>query len=136
MATLLKTKKVHFGGKELVLRLDGKTIVQIENKLNKNLLSLFIDNGKMTFPKTGEMLLILHAANTTHGIKESDMYDLLDIYLSTGKSTTDLMTIIQELLDEAGFFGKKETEEENQDGGLVLLEDPETDLEEHSSLLE
>ena len=52
MATLLNTKKVRFGGKELVLRLDGKTIVQIENKLNKNLLSLFVDNGKMTFPYT------------------------------------------------------------------------------------
>lgn len=136
MATLLNTKKVRFGGKELVLRLDGKTIVQIENKLNKNLLSLFVDNGKMTFPKTGEMLLILHAANTIHGVKESDMYDLLDIYLGDGNSTTDLMTIIQELLEESGFFGRTEKEEENQDGGLVLLEEAATDLEEHSSLLE
>ncbi|ALV20763.1 DUF6096 family protein [Carnobacterium antarcticum] len=136
MATLLKTKKVYFGGKELVLRLDGKTIVQIENKLNKNLLSLFIDNGKMTFPKTGEMLLILHAANTGHGIKEADMYDLLDIYLGDGNSTTDLMTTIQELLEESGFFGKTEKENENLDGGLVTLEEPEADLEEHSSLLE
>lgn len=136
MATLLKTKKVHFGGKELVLRLDGKTIVQIENKLNKNLLGLFVDNGKMTFPKTGEMLLILHAANTIHGIKESDMFDLLDIYLENGNSTTDLMTIIQELLEESGFFGKKKTEKEKQDGGLVLLEDPEAEMEETSTLLD
>lgn len=136
MATLLKTKKIYFGGKELVLRLDGKTIVQIENKLNKNLLSLFIDNGKMTFPKTGEMLLILHAANTNHGIKESDMFDLLDIYLENGNSTTDLMTTIQELLEESGFFGKTEKENENLDGVLVTLEEPEADLEEHSSLLE
>lgn len=136
MATLLKTKKVYFGGKELMLRLDGKTIVQIENKLNKNLLSLFIDNGKMTFPKTGEMLLILHAANTNHGIKESDMFDLLDIYLENGNSTTDLMGVIQDLLDESGFFGKTEKDDENQDGGLVLLEEPEADLEEHSTLLD
>lgn len=136
MATLLKTKKIHFGGKELVLRLDGKTIVQIENKINKNLLSLFIDNGKMTFPKTGEMLLILHAANTTHGIKESDMFDLLDVYLETGHSTTELMEIIQNLLDESGFFGKKKMEEENQDGGLVLLEAEEVEVEEPNALLE
>ncbi|MER2110046.1 MAG: DUF6096 family protein [Desemzia incerta] len=136
MATLLKTKKVYFGGKELVLRLDGKTIVQIENKLNKNLLGLFVDNGKMTFPKTGEMLLILHAANTNHGIKESDMFDLLDIYLTDGHSTTDLMTTIQELLEESGFFGKKKTDEENQDGGLVLLEEPEAEMEETSTLLD
>lgn len=135
MATLLKTKKVYFGGKELVLRLDGKTIVQIENKLNKNLLGLFVDNGKMTFPKTGEMLLILQAANTTHGIKESDMFDLLDIYLEDGNSTTDLMTTIQELLEESGFFGKEKTEEENQDGGLVLLEEVE-EMEETSTLLD
>lgn len=135
MATLLKTKKVYFGGKELVLRLDGKTIVQIENKLNKNLLGLFVDNGKMTFPKTGEMLLILHAANTIHGIKESDMFDLLDIYLEDGNSTTDLMTTIQELLEESGFFGKEKTEEENQDGGLVLLEEVE-ETEETSTLLD
>ncbi|WP_035053111.1 DUF6096 family protein [Carnobacterium pleistocenium] len=135
MATLLKTKKVYFGGKELVLRLDGKTIVQIENKLNKNLIGLFVDNGKMTFPKTGEMLLILQAANTTHGIKESDMFDLLDIYLEDGNSTTDLMTTIQELLEESGFFGKEKTEEENQDGGLVLLEEVE-EMEETSTLLD
>ena len=135
MATLLKTKKVYFGGKELVLRLDGKTIVQIENKLNKNLLGLFVDNGKMTFPKTGEMLLILQVANTTHGIKESDMFDLLDIYLEDGNSTTDLMTTIQELLEESGFFGKEKTEEENQDGGLVLLEEVE-ETEETSTLLD
>lgn len=136
MATLLKTKKVYFGGKELVLRLDGKTIVQIENKLNKNLLSLFIDNGKMTFPKTGEMLLILHAANTTHGIKESDMFDLLDVYLETGHSTTELMEIIQDLLDESGFFGNKKTEEENQGGGLTLLEAEEVEVEEPNALLD
>ncbi|MER2174938.1 MAG: DUF6096 family protein [Carnobacterium sp.] len=135
MATLLKTKKVYFGGKELVLRLDGKTIVQIENKLNKNLLGLFVDNGKMTFPKTGEMLLILQAANTTHGIKESDMFELLDIYLEDGNSTTDLMTTIQELLEESGFFGKEKTEEENKDGGLVLLEEVE-EMEETSTLLD
>lgn len=129
MATIVKLKTVDFGGKTLQLRLDGKTIVRIENRLNKSMLSLFMNGTGMNMPKVGELLLVLQMANMNHGVKEEEMTDLYDAYIEKGNSYMDLFQTVQEALDEAGFFGKKKGESVTDGESPQLVEATEEAME-------
>ena len=109
--SIINTKKIEFGGKTLLLRLDAKTIVNVEKRLGKSLLALFITNGGMNFPTVGELLLVLQSANTKHSVKESDMYELYDNYIASGKTFMDLNEFASDLLSDAGFLPKNEKKE-------------------------
>lgn len=134
MGSIINTKSIEFGGKTLLLRLDAKTIVNVEKRLGKSMLSLFITNGGMNFPTLGELLLVLQAANTTSGVKEADMYELYDNYLGSGKSFMDLFEFVSDLLSDAGFLPKEKVKEAEQTDGESpgndqTLIDPEMDQE-------
>ena len=108
------TKQVEFGGLVLNLRLDGRSILVIEKRLNKSIMSLFLsDTGGFKLPPSNELLIILQGANKTHGIKEADIIEAFEKFLDEGKTPSDLQTIIQELLEESGFFGKEKDSKGN-----------------------
>lgn len=116
MTNLKNTKAVEFGGLNLELRLDGRSILAIEKRLDKSLLSLFLGNqGGMKLPPSNELLIVLQGANQTHGIKDEDIIGAFENFLDSGKTTMDLQSIIQELLEDAGFFGKDKKEEASTD---------------------
>lgn len=127
------TKQVEFGGLTLNLRLDGRSIIQIEKRLGKSIMALFMsDRGGFTLPPTNELLIILQGANQTHGIGEKEVIGAFEKFLDDGNSPTELQTIVQELLDESGFFGtgkdKGETNSEETDE-VSLDNDPMNDTE-------
>lgn len=110
--------KVEFGKEHLELVLDGETIINIEKSLGKSLFGIMMTGtGGMKMPRLGEMLTILHEANTKHGIKKADMPKLYDEYINNGGSQMKLFTdIIQQLMEKAGFFDTEETNEIEADG--------------------
>lgn len=116
MTNLKNTKAVAFGGLNLELRLDGRSILAIEKRLDKSLLSLFLGSqGGMKLPPSNELLIVLQGANQSHGIKDEDIIGAFENFLDSGKTTMDLQSIIQELLEDAGFFGKDKKEETSTD---------------------
>lgn len=128
VVNLPNTKKVEFGGLELNLRLSGRSILGVEKRLGKSLMALFLsDTGGFKLPPSNELLIVLQGANQTHGVKESDVIEAFENFLDEGHTTVDLQQIIQELLEESGFFGKendtKATDSE-EDEALTLDVNP------------
>lgn len=120
---MAKTKSFNFGGKELSLRLDGQAIIEIENTLDKGLFQLLYENGQPRMPKISELLIILQRANKNHGLKQKDMIELYEKFMSAGKGYMDLYEVIQELIEESGFFGKKQKEDTKTDSESSEEED-------------
>lgn len=111
---LPRTKQFEFGGLNLQLRLDGKSILNIEKRLDESLMGLFLNgNGGMRLPATNKLLIVLQGANQTSNVGDSDIVRAFDKYIDEGRTTLELFTTIQELLEESGFFGKDKTEETN-----------------------
>ncbi|MDN5404306.1 MAG: DUF6096 family protein [Lactococcus sp.] len=111
---LPNAKQVEFGGLNLQLRLDGKSILNIEKRLDESLMGLFLNgNGGMRLPATNKLLIVLQGANQTSNVGDSDIVRAFDKYIDEGRTTLELFTTIQELLEESGFFGKDKTEETN-----------------------
>ncbi|MGV3337020.1 DUF6096 family protein [Latilactobacillus curvatus] len=130
-------KQFNLGGLMLDLRLDGKAILNIEKRLGTSIMSLYMGgNGGMVLPSTNKLLIVLQGANQTHGVKDKDMITGFGKYLEAGNTPMDLNEVVQELLDEAGFFGKKkddtktdgESAETTLDGEPTEVTDPEETL--------
>lgn len=106
------TKQVEFGGLTLQLRLSAKDILRIEGRLNESLMGLFMNGqGGMGLPSTNKLLTVLQGANQVSGVTDKHILEAFENFLDNGNTTMDVMTIIQELLDEAGFFGKDKLKE-------------------------
>ena len=116
-ATIVKmpnTKQFEFGGLNLQLRLDGKSIIAIEKRLDE---SLFVNGqGGFKLPATNKLLVVLQGANQTSRVSDSDLVNAFERFVEAGNTTFDLFNAIQELLDEAGFFGKDKKENEATNG--------------------
>lgn len=116
------SKQVEFGDLNLQLRLDGKSILNIEKRLDESLMGLFINgNGGMRLPATNKLLIVLQGANQTSNVGDIDIVRAFDRYIDEGHTTLELFTTIQELLEDSGFFGKEKTEETS---GVSLDNDP------------
>lgn len=110
MATSLKKgKQFKLGDLNLDLRLTGKSVVSIEKRLGKSIMNLFIDGrGGDRMPPVNEVLIILQGANQTHGVSDKDIITNFDKYFDNGGDTLSLFNVVMELLEESGFFGKKD----------------------------
>lgn len=112
MAKTIKTKTEEFGGLTLELRLDGVAVFNIEKRLNESLMGLFMNGeGGMKLPPVNKLLVVLHQANQKHNVTEKMLVNAYSKYLEEGNTTMDIMNIVQELLEDAGFFGGKEEKE-------------------------
>lgn len=100
-------KQLQLGHLNLNLKLNGRAILNIEKRLGKSIMSLFMNsNGSMKLPPSNEILIVLQGANQTHGIKDADMVKGFEEYLDEGHTTMDLFTTLTDLFSESGFFGK------------------------------
>ena len=110
------TKTVNFGGLTLECRLTGRAILNIEKRLDESLMGLFIKNeGEMKLPPANKVLIVLHLSNTVHGVKESDVVKAFENFIDDGGNSMELFGIVQDLLGEAGFFGKSKDKAESED---------------------
>lgn len=111
------TKQFEFGNLNLQLRIDAKTIITTEKRLDESLMGLFVNGqGGFKLPATNKLLIVLQAANQTSRVSDDDLVNAFEKYIEKGNTTFELFGTIQELLDDAGFFGKKKTEKESTNG--------------------
>lgn len=105
------------GENEYKLRLGAQQIVAVEKKMGGNVLNMFMDveNGKM--PSLEDCLTLIHGSlqKFHHGMNMEKVYDLYDEYVDTeGKTYTDILPIMMDVLKASGFFREtevKKTEE-------------------------
>lgn len=111
-----RTKQLDFGNLVLQMRLDAKTIMRIEDRLDESLMSLFMNGrGGMSLPSTKKLLIVLQGANQVSGVRDQDIFNAFEQYLDQGNTTMDLISEIQDLLYESGFFGKEDEKEDKKD---------------------
>lgn len=107
MTTKQATKKIDLGGTQLELKLTGRNIINIEKRLGKSMMSLFMSgDGSMKLPPINEMLIVLQGANQTHGVTEQDIIKAFEKYFDQGHAPMDLFAVLTDLFQESGFFGK------------------------------
>ncbi|PWG00955.1 DUF6096 family protein [Levilactobacillus bambusae] len=120
--------KFQFGKHELELRLDGKAILNIEKRLKKSIMSLFMSgNGQIQLPPTNEILVVLQGANQTHGVTDTMLVDDFQAWLDEGNTTLELFTTLTDLVTEAGFFGKKSSDDQKEEPVTLDNDDPDED---------
>ncbi len=103
------TKEFQMGGLNLQLRLDGRALLKIEQRLDEGVQGLFIKKqGEFKIPPINSMLIVLQGANKTSGVTEQKVADAFFTYFDNGEGTTmDIFTVITELAEDAGLFGSK-----------------------------
>ncbi|MFT8324781.1 DUF6096 family protein [Oenococcus sicerae] len=105
------TNTLDFGGLTLELKLTGRDILNIEKRLGKSMMSLFMSgDGSMKLPPLNEMLIVLQGANQTHGISDEAIFKAFDKYYAEGHSPMDLFSVLTDLFQESGFFGGKKAD--------------------------
>ena len=108
----------------LDLKLDGRAILNIEKRLGKSVMALFMNaDGGMQMPPTNEILIVLQGANTKHGVSDADMINAFGEYLDQGNSPMDLFLKLTSLFEDSGFFGNKKADSNEQ----LSLDTPVTD---------
>lgn len=90
-------------GVDYKLKLSTSAIIELENKLNCNLLRV-LDEG---LPSLQIMAMLIHSAlkKYNHGINLNDVNDILDDYFEEGGSQIDLFqNVIIPIFNVSGFF--------------------------------
>lgn len=98
------------GNRTYKLRLTTKGIVSLEKELGYNPLQMFMGIDEDVLPKFSDMIKVLHQMLQTyeHGITENDTYDIFDIYIADGHTMWDLIPVLIEVFQEAGFLPKED----------------------------
>lgn len=90
-------------GVDYKLKLSTEAIIELEKKLNYNLLRV-LDEG---LPSLQIMAMLIHSAlkKYNHGITLNDVNDILDDYFEEGGSQLDLLqNVIIPIFNVSGFF--------------------------------
>ena len=103
------------GGRTYKLRLTTQGIITLENKLGCNPLQMFMGIDEDILPKVSDMMLVLHQMLQPfeHGLKMEHVYEIYDSFIRDGHTMWDLVPIIIEVFQEAGFLPKEEAEPKN-----------------------
>jgi len=101
------------GDKQLKLRLDARSCVVLERKLDKSPLSIFMNTDK-SLPKLEELIAVLHASLQKYnkGFTEEKVYDLYDEYIEEGNTFTDFIPVVMDIFKVSGFFKEEEAKQE------------------------
>jgi len=111
---------ITIGKKDLKLRLDARSCVDLERKMGKSPLAIFTQADK-ALPKLEDLISVLHGSLQKYN-KEFTLektYDLYDEYIEEGNTFTDFIPIIMEIFKVSGFFKEeeiKDAEAKNEDG--------------------
>lgn len=90
-------------GVDYKLKLSTSAIIELESKLNSNLLNILNDG----IPSLQIMTMLIHGAlkKYNHGISLSNVNDILDNYFDEGGSQIDLFqNVIIPIFNVSGFF--------------------------------
>lgn len=84
-----------FADESYKLKLTASNIIEIENKIGRNMLDV-ITNASNAMPPLKVMLLIVHQAllKYQHGIKEKDVIEIYDRYIESGGDQSTFMETV------------------------------------------
>ena len=101
--------EIKIGEKDLKLRLDARSCVDLERKLGKSPLAIFMQEDK-ALPTLEELITILHGSLQKYnkGFTLEKTYDLYDLYVEEGNTFTDFIPVIMEIFKVSGFFKEEE----------------------------
>lgn len=93
------------GNKTYKLRLNTKSIIDLEKSIGCNPLSIFGDGSNI--PTVSTMIAILHAAlqPMQHNINFNAACEIFDEYLASGKSMAEFVLVILEIYKVSGLVG-------------------------------
>lgn len=96
------------GGKTLKLRLTSRACVDLEKKLGRNPVEIFLDASKGKLPTVGDVIAILHASLQAleHGYTETATCALYDEYIDDGHNLFDFVPVILEVFRVSGLIGE------------------------------
>lgn len=95
-------------GKSYRLRMNTRSVVQLEKKIGCNPISIFGANGD-SIPTIGVMVDILHASlqQYEHGITEQEAMNIFDSWLEEGHTIIDFVPILLEIYKVSGLIAEK-----------------------------
>ena len=101
------------GNKTYKLRINTRSIVQLEKAIGCNPLAIFGDGE--TVPTITVMVAVLHSAlqQYHHGITLNDAYDVFDDYIADGNTAIDFVNVILEIYKVSGLVPKEVETEKN-----------------------
>ena len=108
------------GGKKLKLRLTSRACVELEKKLGRNPVAVFMDISKGGLPTLSDMVAILHAClqPLEHGYTETAVYSLYDEDVDEGHNLYDLVPVLIEVFRVSGLM-PGDTQEGNDPNGAA-----------------
>lgn len=103
------------GDRTYKLRLTTQGIISLERTLGCNPLQMFMGIDNDILPRISDMMIVLHQMLQTyeHGIKLDDVYEIYDTYIKDGHTMWDLVPVIIEAFQEAGFLPKEGADSKN-----------------------
>ena len=108
------------GEQDYHLRLTTKATVDLEKKLGRNPVEVFMDAAGGRLPTLSALAATLHASLQPlhHGITEGTTFDLLDQWFEEGHTMTDLIPVLLEVFQVSGLVGREpgETGKNGQTG--------------------
>lgn len=92
------------------LRLTTQGVVSLEKTLGYNPLQMFMGIDEDVLPKFGDMITVLHQMLQAyeHGITMNDAYEIFDKFVADGHTMWDIIPVLLEVFQEAGFLPKEE----------------------------
>lgn len=105
-------------GRDYKARLNAKACLDLEKKLGKNPLNVFIEmsNGdNINFPSLGSLITILHCSLQAyeHGMTLERVYEIYDDFIEEGHNMTDLIPIIIDIYKVSGLIPEEVENEKN-----------------------
>lgn len=112
--------ELEINGKVYKLRLRTIDVIQLEKKIDHNIMDMFMALQNDKLPQLRELLGVLQVSLNAyhHGMKERDVYGIYDEYLADGHTMFDLIPVVIELMQNSGIIPKdavEEVEEEKEE---------------------
>lgn len=97
------------------LRLTTQGVVALEKSLGYNPLQMFMGIDDDVLPKLGDMIIVLHRMLQpyNHGISIDDTYDIFDDFVKDGHTMWDIIPVLIQAFQDAGFLPKEEGDSKN-----------------------
>lgn len=108
---MLNYALITIGGKDYRCRLSARSCVELERKMGKNPMNIFMKMADgSVYPNLDDMMMIFHASlqKFHHSINLEETYDIFDEYVDEGKTLIDFIPFILQIFQVSGFVPKEE----------------------------
>lgn len=103
------------GNKNYRLRLNTRSLVQLEKQLGRNPVEVFANISETNLPTITDMVTILYCALQpyNHGITLDSAYNIFDDFVEDGHNPMEFITTVYEIFVASGLIPKQEENEKN-----------------------